>query len=257
MKIANVVVGSMETNGPKVCDWLQKRRPDIVTLQKIGSKKDFPTDKLRKTGYENEVLGRRSHSDLGVAILSHLDLPMKPEVLVCNLPGGEKAESRFLTVSIGDLWVSSIYAPFNPKGENPKQAIERRVAWQNRLQKHIDNRGYANRKSLLCGDFNVMADDPPWGKGYSQDEKDALQELLDLGFCDLYRCAHPDHKTMPGWTRGYSEECPTKGSNRLHLILASKSLKRRLRSACVDVESRPWPRKEAPPLVVELEGVRV
>ena len=138
--------------------------------------------------------------------------------------------------------------PFN------KQAIERRVAWLNQLREHVAIEGYADRQSLLCGDFNVMADGPPWREGYTQDEKEVLQELMDLGYCDLYRRAHPDHEKKRGWTRGYSEDSPSKGSNRLHLILASESLKRRLRSACVDVESRPWPRKDAPPLVVELVG---
>ena len=259
MKIANVAVGSMKTNGSRVLDWLQDRRPDVATLQKIGSTKDFPTKPLRDIGYESEFLSRISCSDLGVAILIHRNLP-QPEVRVCELPGAKERESRFLTVDIGGLWVSSVYAPFNPKGENPKQAIERRVAWLNRLRDHVYDRGYANRDSLLCGDFNVKvrADGPLKKKDrwYSEDEQDALEELLRLGFVDLYREAHPHPNEKPGCTHSYSEKCP-KGSSRLHLVLASESLKQLLRSACVDVESRPWPRKDAPPLVVDLDGVRV
>ena len=94
----------------------------------------------------------------------------------------------------------------------------------------------------MCGDFNVNADGPPTnGRG-----RKALDELLRLGFTDLYRKAYPDPDENPGCTRGYREQC-RKGSSRLHLILASKSLTQRLRSACVAVESRPWPRKDALP----------
>ena len=253
MKIANVVVGSMKTNGPRLYDWLQQSRPDVVTLQKIGSENDFPAKPLRAIGYESEFLGRRSPSDLGVAILSL----QRPEMRAYELPGAEERESRFLAVEIGALCVSSVYAPLNPKSENPKQAIERRVAWLNRLLELVYKDGYACRESLLCGDFNVKfkADGRRRDDGlYSQDEEDALQELLDLGFYDLYRETHRNPKRRPGYTRGYSEKCRN-GTSRLHLILASKSLKERLRSACVDVESKLWPRKDAPPLVVILDDV--
>ena len=251
MKIANVVVGSMKTNGSRLYGWLQKSRPDIVTLQKIGSENDFPVNPLHEMGYESEFLGRRSPSDLGVAILSL----QRPEMRACEVPGAEERESRFLTVDIGALCVSSVYAPLNPKSEHPKQAIKRRVAWLNRLLELVDKDGCAFRDSLLCGDFNVKFKTDGRRKDeslYSQDEEDVLQELLDLGFYDLYREAHRNPKQEPGYTRGYSEKCPN-GTSRLHLMLASKSLKERLRSADVDIESKLWPRKDAPALVVILD----
>ena len=61
----------MEKDGYKLLDWLQDSQPDIVTLQKVGWERDFPNNALREVGYESRLLGRRSHSDLGVAILSH------------------------------------------------------------------------------------------------------------------------------------------------------------------------------------------
>lgn len=259
LSVANVAVGSMNTNGSRLLDWLQVRRPDIVTLQKIGSERDFPAEPLCDLGYESEYLGRKSRSDLGVAILSQRGLP-KPEVCVRRLPGAGKKESRFLAVDIGSLRVSSVYAPFNPEGGKPGQAIERRVAWLNGLRDHVRDRGYADRHSLLCGDFNVKvrADGPlnSLDRWYSEHERNALEEVLRLGFVDLYREAHPDPGKMPGCTHSYDEKRPD-GASRLHLVLASRSLAQRLRSMYVDIESRPWPRKDAPPLVVELHDVRM
>ncbi|MDE0148823.1 MAG: hypothetical protein OXM58_10660 [Rhodospirillaceae bacterium] len=227
-----------------------------MTLQKIGSEKDFPAEPLREKGYESAFLGRISGSDLGVAILSHRDLP-KPETRVRQLPGAGEKESRFLTVDIGGLWVSSVYAPYGPKSLGHEKAIERRVAWLNRLRDHVRDRGCADRDSLLCGDFNVkVRADGPLEKNdrwYSEDERGALEELMGLGFVDLYRAAHPRPDEMPGCTHSYSETRPD-GASRLHLVLASKSLAQRLRSACVDVESRPWPRRDAPPVVAEFRG---
>ena len=244
MKVANVALSSMNTNGPDLMCWLQETRPDFVTLQKIGVVTDFSTTALGRIGYESRLLGRQSRSDLGVGILSKRNLP-DPEIRVCRLPGAKQMESRFLTVKVGKLWVASVYAPCPPP-------VSKTVDLLHRLRDHVQAEGYVDRESLLCGDFNVRADGPPMdGAG-----RKALKEILHLGFTDLYRKAHPDPRKCLGCTRGYSPQFPD-GTSRLHLILGSKVLTRRLLSACVDVEFRPWPRKDAPPLIVELDGDHV
>ena len=251
--IANLSVNGMKTHGFKIRGWLEKKHPDIVTLQKIGSEKDFPT--FREIGYESKCLYRRSHSDLGVAILICCNLP-KPEVRFCKLSCTQQPELRFLTVSIGDLWVSSVYAPYDELGLNRKKlAIQRRVAWLNRLRDHLYNEGYDRRDSVLCGDFNVkFAADGSRGSGfYNQAVEDVLQEFLRSEFVDLYRRVRPCPKEDPGYTYGFHRN--RNGTSRLHLALASKSSAHRLSDAWVDVESRP--RKEAAPLIVDLHTVRV
>ena len=160
-------------------------------------------------------------------------------------------------MDIGGLRVSSVYAPYGPQRRGKKWAIERRVAWLKRLRDHVRKEGYHRQDSLLCGDFNVKpkADGLPLPerKLYSAEEQDVLEELLSLGFADLYRRAYPSAAEKPGWTRGYGEGHPPAGDARLHLMLASESVARRLRSVCVDVKSKPWPRKDAPPLVASLD----
>ena len=96
------------------------------------------------------------------------------EVLVCDLPGANENESQFLTVNIGGLWVSSpvqLADPTNGRLAKPSVGL------------HLQ-RGYGRRDSVLCGDFNVRADDTQ--KGKLQHE---LEELKSLGFVDLYRKA--------------------------------------------------------------------
>ena len=261
MRIANVALDASKNYRSRLLDWLRDSRPgpDIVTLQKIGAREHFPTDPLSDIGYESWPLWQKDRSDLGVAVLSRRRLRgSQPKVLRCELPDGEQPESRFLTVEIGGLWVSSVYAPYGPKELSKKEAIERRVEWLNRLRTHVHQEGYADRPSLLCGDFNVRfkADGRPKGNRYSQEEEDALKELLDLGFCDLYRNAHPDPCKKPGRTRGYAEsdETDAGGTSRLHLILASKRLAPHLRDARLDLRVK-RPRKDAPPLIVELENI--
>ena len=249
MRIANVSVNTMRTRGDDVLRWLKKRCPVIATLQKIGSDRDFPTRALRDIGYESRYLGRKSASDLGVAILSHDSLP-RPEVRFSQLPGAEKEEARFLTVDIGELRISSVYAPYR-QGLSARQATAQRVAWLNRLRDHLRDADYGGQVSVLCGDFNVMVrvDGPPRRPWYSESEQVALEKLMGLGFEDLYRAAHPDPKREPGFTFGFHSN--PNGTSRLHLALASKSLARRLRRAWVDIKERP--QKEAAPLIVEFD----
>ena len=256
MRIANVALDGGKNYGSRLVNWLEDNRPHIVTLQKIGPSECFPAEALGDLGYEGWPLWKRDASDRGVAVLSRRRRGLsQPKVLCCELPGGEQPESRFLTVEIGGLWVSSVYAPYGPKELSKKEAIERRVEWLNRLRRHVHDKGYADRASLLCGDFNVKfkADGPRTGELYSQEEEDALMELLDLGFCDLYRKAHCNPRKNPGRTRGYNDRHPI-GTSRLHLILASKSLARGLWDAQLDLRVD-RPRKDAPPLIVELEDI--
>lgn len=246
MKIANVALNGMSNYESRLCKWLldrsrdRRRRPDIVTLQKIGSKKPFPKEIFCNIGYECWFRDHEEHY-LGVAILAHRTILSRPglpppEELHCELSGTDQNEARFLTVSIGSLLVSSVYAPY------PKSTIALTVDWLNCLRKHVCKEGYAERNSLLCGDFNVRKiDDNSNGK-----LKVALKRLKNLGFCDLYRKMHPNEK---GYTRG----CGKKYPSRLHLILASESLAQSCRSVWLEDCQTPWPRPDAPPLVAELD----
>ena len=103
LTIANVAAGS-KSYGPRLCEWLRVGCPDIVTLQKPGS--SLPVKDLRKLGYETEV-PPSSKPHLGVAVLSRRDLPHKPALRARDLPDAE-GESRFLTVHVGGLYISSV-----------------------------------------------------------------------------------------------------------------------------------------------------
>ena len=83
MIIANVTLRGMNNYGSKLCNWLEKRRPDIVTVQKIGLDRDFRKHEeyLRKIGYNCKFRGDRfGNYPLGVAVLSCRKLPAPKEI---------------------------------------------------------------------------------------------------------------------------------------------------------------------------------
>ena len=263
MRIANWSIPGITSPKPslrqdrqrRLLEWLEKSRPriDVVALQKVGLEAEFPRSALREIGYRSAAYGPICGEDFGVAVLSRRDLPAA-EVRFQGLPCPEASGARLLTVDIGRLRFSSIYAPFgNPRKYGKKRAIERRVAWLRCLRAHVCEEGYGERQSLLCGDFNVKtkSDGPPEGDLYTEAEQNELEELLNLGFVDLYdeyRRNHPD--AGKGCTFYFTGENP-KGASRLHLAIASTQLAKGLQRARVDVEFAI--RKKAAPLIVDLD----
>lgn len=162
MRIATSSVRGIRKRLPAVLDWLAARKPDIVALQKISvSEAAFPTEALEGVGYHSAAFGPTDRTDYGVAVLSRRELP-RPEVRFRGLPCPEARGARLLTVDTGQIRFASIYAPYgNPRKHGKEQAIERRVAWLRRLRTHVHEEGYAQRQSLLCGDFNVIPEGPP------------------------------------------------------------------------------------------------
>ena len=250
MRIATSSVRSIRKRLPRVLDWLAARKPDIVALQKISvSEAAFPTRVLEENGYHSAAFGPTGRTDYGVAVLSRQELP-KPVIRFRGLPCPEANGARLLTVDIGEIRFSSVYAPYgNPRKYGNEQAIERRVAWLRRLREHVQKEGYARQPSLLCGDFNVLPDGrrPKPRSAYSQREQQELDRLCELGFADLYRRGHPDGKN--GFTFGF--KFLDEGTSRLHLVLGSESITDRVRDAWVDLDYR----RESAPVIVDLDGV--
>ena len=258
MRIAVASVNGVLAHLPELLLWLREREPDVVALQKIRiSEERFPRSCLQHLGYWSEAYGRSG--EYGVAILSRKSKRLgKPTVLLKGLPGAETDGPRFLTAAVGGLWFASLYAPFGARGA--VSAIQRRVGWLRLLRKHVHCEGYGHRDVVLCGDFNVKPDvkfgsnGPSVGTNskarYSKAEQDELKELLNLGFDDLYRRAHPDPVREPGFTFGFHRKVG--GTSRLHLAIANKRLARHLRCAFVDTDLTI--RKEAAPLVIDLEA---
>ena len=252
MRIATLTINGLGKDAErltKLLGWMEDQRIDVMTLQKtFVSDADFPERQFRCRGYRSESLGiKKSRWDFGVAIVFREGHPVSGEV-VRGLPCPDVRGSRFLAIDIGQLYVSTVYAPY--LGHLRKaEAIARRIRWLRRLRDHLTNRLQSGRAVLACGDFNVKIDglpNPNTGH-YSEDERRELLAWRQDGLIDLYRDAH-GLEEEPGLTFGFSPKRP-EGNSRLHLAIASNGLAKRLVSASVDTEADI--RKEARPLVVE------
>lgn len=239
MRVATWCIGGIKSKLPLLRRWLHDREPDVVALQKTFAATDkFPEEELCQAGY-NSVFHARDgefRNGWGVAVLVRKTLP-KPRVLQRGLPCAWDPEARFVTVVVGDLEFSSVYAVYgNPGAKGFKKALECKIKWMKQLQEHVGKRSSLSGACVLAGDFNVVSDGPADEKRLCRTsrERDALADVLGLGLVDLYRHLRPDPKT--GFNYGFNPNDPV--TSRLHRILGTKIVTDQIRYACVDLKYR-------------------
>ena len=246
MRVATWCVEGVRARLEVLCQWLKDCRPAVVALQKIQAPDGvFPAGALAQVGYRSEPLCRPA--SYGVALLTRSDLP-KPQIQD-GLPGGDGQDDGLLTARVGDLVVSSVYAPYgNPTANGIAGALKLKLAWLDRLNKYVAERGLGSGRSVLCGDFNVLPDVPckPGVLGVIPDEKRQLQAILDRGFDDLYRCANPNPSDEGFNIRSHLPSIPPA---RLQLVLGSESVAASVVGAWVGEY-----RGRCAPVIVELDG---
>ena len=235
MRTATWCIDGIRGHLEVLCHWLERRRPDVVALQKIRVSEDkFPRGELLGAGYRSEPLRRGSL--YGVAVLTRIVGP-EPEVLDRGLAGGDGRDDGLLTVRVGDLLVCCVYAPYgNPGKRGIDAALAHKIAWLDRLNAHLEERRTASERSLLCGDFNILPDVPA-KQGVlncTLEEKIRIQGLLNTGFVDLHRRVNPP--TDHGLNYGFNPRQPP--TTRLQLILGSESIAESVTSVWADLEYR-------------------
>ena len=181
------------------------------------------------------------------------------EILDRGLGGGDGRDDGLLTARVGDLVVSSVYAPYgNPAVRGKAGALEYKVAWLKRLIAHLKERRIGSDRSVLCGDFNVLPDVPakPGDLNCTPDEKKRLQAILDTGFEDLH--LRVNTASDPGLN--YDFNPGLKRTARLQLILGGESVAASASKVWVDKEYRAevaglvnptWP--ASAPVIVDLD----
>lgn len=265
MRLATWCIGGISSKLRYLRHWLDSRKPDVVALQKTFAATDhFPRDALRQCGYESVLHARDAEyqNGWGVAVLVRETLP-KPKVLQVGLPGQTDPGARFVTVAVGDLEFSSVYAVYgNPAANRFEGALERKIAWMEQLREHVGKRSNLSGGCVLAGDFNVVSEGPalPRTLNYTSMERDELDKVLCLGLVDLYdlhRHRHPE--IGAGFNYGFNTRQPA--TSRLHRILGTKVVKDQLGDAWVDLEYRKavqglhgcaWP--QSAPVIVDLSS---
>jgi exodeoxyribonuclease-3 len=253
-KIATWNVNSLNARLPRVLEFLESHKPDLLLMQETKVEPDkFPDLALAEAGYHavHHSAGRWA----GVAIAA----PVTTELAdVCaGLEGEPDAdEARWLEATAGAVRVVSTYVPNGRAVDSP--FYEGKLRFLDAAAERI--RALSGGELLVAGDFNVCpADidvyDPAAFVGETHvtpPERERFQALLDAGTVDAFRTLHPDEAGFTWWDyrAGHFHK---KMGLRIDAILVSPPVAERLAACGIDRGFRKGPKpSDHAPLIAEL-----
>lgn len=240
MKIASFNINNVNRRLPNLLAWLKSAKPDIVCLQELKAEQDaFPVTALEKAGYKAAWVGQKSWN--GVAILSR-----GPNIHVTRerLPGDPSdKQSRYLEAAVSGLLIGCIYLPNGNPQPGPK--FDYKLAWFDRLIRHVRSLKKSSAPVALVGDYNVVPTDfdiyptKSWDNDalLQPESRAAYQRLLKQGWTDALRHLYPDEPMYTFWDYMRHRWENDKGLRLDHFLL-SPDLKKRLVYGGVDRKVR-------------------
>jgi exodeoxyribonuclease-3 len=274
IRIAAWNVNSLKVRLPHVLRWLQdqekKQQPiDALCLQELKLTDDkYPHQELEAAGYLSIAAGQKTYNGVAIivrkaalaAIASDAATTfLKP---IRNIPGNNDEQQRILAATIpfaGTKPIRLVSAYF-PNGQSPdSDKFAYKLDWLNKLHTWLTEELEQNPRLALLGDYNIAPEDqdvhdPKAWEGQnlvSPPERNAFQELINLGLSDSFRMFEQAPKTYSWWDyrmMGFRRNA----GMRIDHILLSEALKEKCSASIVDKEPRTWeqPSDHAPVIAI-------
>lgn len=255
-KIATWNVNSLRVRLPHVLQWLMVHQPDVLVLQETKLPDvDFPGDVIRQAGYHVYYNGQKTYN--GTAIISR----SLCTDIVTDIPGLSDIQRRVLGGTIDGIRILNLYVPNGESVGSEKYLYK--LNWLHHLKMFIaeELRRYPNL--IILGDFNIAplpcdVHDPALWEGkvlFSEKERAALQEILNLGLVDSFRLYDQPEKSYTWWDYRMNAFKRNMGL-RIDHIFMSQSASLKCRRCYIDKEPRTLERpSDHAPLVAELENL--
>ena len=201
MKIATWNVNSIRVRLPRILEWLDESKPDVVLLQEIKVVDEvFPGEDIEGMGYNIAVHGQKTYN--GVAIISKKPI----EDVQRGLPGDANDEqARYIEAFTGGIRVASIYLPNgNP---TPGDKFDYKLRWMDRLFSHATELLTNEEAIVLGGDYNVCpTDDDVYDPNSWSDDalcrpesRNKYRALINLGLTNAFRALHSEPGPYSYW----------------------------------------------------------
>jgi exodeoxyribonuclease III len=202
MKIATYNVNGVKARLPRLIEWLEETRPDIVCLQELKSSDEtIPVTDIEAAGYMGVFHGQKGFN--GVAILARSEAP----VLVRKGLEGEPEDemSRYIEAEVFGIRVASIYLPNGNPQPGPK--FDYKLRWFERLRARAAELMALEIPLVLAGDYNVIPTDDDIANPASMrddalmqpESRAAFRRLSALGLTDALEARHPKGRLWTFW----------------------------------------------------------
>ncbi|MEO8330244.1 MAG: exodeoxyribonuclease III, partial [Candidatus Nanopelagicales bacterium] len=193
MRFATWNLNSVTARLPRLLEWLDQTKPDVLCVQETKVAADsFPTEQIAPLGYEIAHHGQGRWN--GVGIISRVGLADVVRGFSGDpgFPDEATVEARAIGASCGPLRVWSIYVPNGRTPADPHYAYK--IEWLKALGESLKSELASHPMLALVGDFNIAPTDADvWDVQQFVDathvtapERAALADLQALGLKDVF-----------------------------------------------------------------------
>jgi exodeoxyribonuclease III len=238
VRLASWNVNSLRVRLPHLLDWLAEVKPDVACLQETKTEDvNFPVAELRDAGYHAVYCGQRAYN--GVAILSKDE----PKDVAHGIPDFADDPKRCIHATVNGIRIVCLYAVNGEAPGTEKYAYKMR--WYEALTRWMKNELPRQPRLALLGDMNVAPEDrdvhnPKRWEGkihVSEPEREALRNLMAVGFADAFRLFEQPEKQFSWWD--YRLKAFERGWGlRIDLALLSPELAKRATACTIDIAPR-------------------
>jgi exodeoxyribonuclease-3 len=241
VKLTTFNVNGIRARLPRLLEWLEREKPEIVCLQELKcADESLPIADIEGAGYGAVWHGQKGFN--GVAILARGDTPQLRRTGLAGDP--DDSHSRYIEAEVFGLIVASIYLPNgNPVGTDK---FDYKLRWMERIGAHALELLALERPTVLAGDWNVVPEDRDVfsAKATQHDAllqpetRAAYRTILYQGWTDALRALHPqEDRLYTFWD--YTAGCWQRDAGfRIDHLLCSPEVVDRLRGAGVDKWAR-------------------
>lgn len=149
-------------------------------------------------------------------------------------------EGRMITLEFSDFYFITIYVP---NAQDGLKRIDHRCAWEDAFREKVCE---LNEKKpvVFCGDLNVAHEEIDLknpkanigNAGFSYEEREKFDMLLNSGFTDTFRYFYPDKENAYSWWSYRFKARERNAGWRIDYFCVSKDFEERLDSASIHSE---------------------
>ncbi|KAF3888588.1 MULTISPECIES: exodeoxyribonuclease III [Nostocales] len=195
MKVATWNVNSIRTRIGHIIDWLSQNRVDVLCMQETKVvDTEFPRAMFEELGYHIYVSGQKSYNGVAIASSQPLkDVSSSFYDVLTNLEPEWDTQKRIITGSVDNIRIINLYVPNGSSIGSEK--YDYKLRWLTVLREYLKSLLVSSPSICMCGDFNIALEDrdihdsaiAPNHIMASVPEREALREVLSLGFSDVFR----------------------------------------------------------------------
>ena len=232
---------SWNVNGIRACvnkgfkDFFEKINADIFCIQETKCQPD--QIELEFEGYKSYWNSAQKKGYSGTAIFTKIE-PLTVKYGI-GIEEHDK-EGRVITLEFDNYYMVTVYTP---NSQNGLARLEYRMKWEDDFRNYLLNLK-KNKPVIVTGDMNVAHKEidlknPKTNRknaGFTDEERQKMTELLEVGFIDTFRYFYPDTEGIYSWW-SYRFKAREKNAGwRIDYFLVSDDLKDKIIDAHIHTE---------------------